>query len=182
MIAIVSHMTDDTSFVPFWRFTAGLIAALILVVPGQAASAALCTQWVSPTQATIGEIPVGFETLVPWSTDSDDYELRRQVVENYPFDVVALGPTGQRQTVDVAPDPDDPTVWRGSFSAATKGKWTIEVRNLESTGDRKCYTPLLIDVTEPGLGPWLLGGLVAVIAAIVAALAFVVRQRVANSS
>ena len=36
------------------------------------ASAALCMEWVSPTQVVTGEVFIGFETLVPWSTDSED--------------------------------------------------------------------------------------------------------------
>ena len=96
--------------------------------------------------------------------------------ENYPFDVVAIGPARQRHTVEVVPDPDDPTVWRGALSTATEGEWTIEIRNFESTFDSKCYTPLVIDVTEPGLSPWLLGGLVLALATI-GALASVARKK-----
>lgn len=181
MIGIIPRMTDDRSIVPFGRFITALFAGLMLMIPGQTASAALCTEWVSPTQGVTGEqVPIGFKTLVPWSTYSEDYELRPQVVVSYPFDVVALGPAGQRQTIEVAPDPDDPTVWRGAFSTMTEGEWTITVRNFEPTLDRECYTPHVIDVTEPGLSPWLLGGLVSMFAMIVAALAFVAKQGVAD--
>jgi hypothetical protein len=85
MIGITPRMTDDRSFVPFGRFISALFAGLMLVIPGQTASAALCTEWVSPTHAVTGEVLIEFETLAPWSTDSEDYELRPQLVENYPF-------------------------------------------------------------------------------------------------
>lgn len=179
MIGDISTRTS-VKFVSFGSCIAALFVALFLVIPSQPAGAALCARWVSPTQAVSGDVAIAFETLVPWSTGAEDYELQPEVFEDYPFDVVAVGPAGQRQTVDVAPDPEDATVWGGALSNAVEGEWTITIQNFESGTDSACYTPHVIHVTGPPLNLWLIGGAVLAFATATGLVYFARQQRLSS--
>ena len=47
---------------------------------------------------------------------------------DYPFDVVARAEDGTTIAVPLARDPNDATLWRGTFSPTKSGVWTIAVR------------------------------------------------------
>lgn len=166
----------------FRRFvTALLVGLMVLAMPALTASAALCVKWQSPTEAVLGdEILVTFETLVPWTTDSQQYELRPHVVEDYPFDVAAVGPAGQEQTIRVTPD--TPTVWSGTFSPSMEGEWTVVIRNFSTTVDTDCYTPLVVDVTASASSPLMPTAAVLASLTVIVVLAWASRRNSAGRS
>jgi hypothetical protein len=60
--------------------------------------------------------PSGFwNVLMPW--------------DDYPFDVVAQHEGDADVAIQFARDPSDSTLWRGSVSLPSAGRWTIWVRN-----------------------------------------------------
>ena len=49
--------------------------------------------------------------------------------DDYPFDIVAQHDGDDDVAVELARDPSDATLWRGSMSLPSAGTWTIWVRN-----------------------------------------------------
>ncbi|MBF6605903.1 MAG: hypothetical protein IVW53_10020 [Chloroflexi bacterium] len=48
---------------------------------------------------------------------------------DYPFDVAAQAVDGTTVAVALTRDPNDATLWRGTFTPTKSGQWTIVVRN-----------------------------------------------------
>jgi len=98
---------------------------------------------VSPAQTVVGRpVEVLVRTFTP--VGSDQLDLPRPLVPNpapsgvwnvlypiadYPFDVVAEANSRDSFGIPLVRDPDDATLWRGSFTPTSPGEWTIRVRN-----------------------------------------------------
>ena len=91
-------------------------------------------------------------------------------IADYPFDVVATPPTGARMQVTLARDPEDASVWRGSFIPPTSGDWTIVLRNFPT------LEPIAIRVVDDASSPPV--AMVGVAALLAGLLAGVVLGRV----
>jgi hypothetical protein len=75
-------------------------------------------------------------TLKPWAVPND-----------YPFNVRALSPEGQRSTVPVAPSSSDDRVWVGSLTPDREGEWKLTILNLQGA-DPPCYADEIITVEQ----------------------------------
>jgi hypothetical protein len=124
----------------------GLGLALLLMVAGPAGGAAEVALSASPAVAVVGHpVEVLVRTFVPIGQGDLDLPVPTVIypfpsgfwevlypIPDYPFNVVADANNGERINIELARDPADATLWRGSFTPARSGEWTITVRNLAS--------------------------------------------------
>jgi membrane associated rhomboid family serine protease len=125
-----------------------LAAAMIWPAVGRAALEVVVS--VSPAQGVVGRpVEILVRTFSPVAqgdialpTPSLAYPAASGLwnvlypIADYPFDVVAEASDAATVPVPIARDPNDATLWRGVFTPATSGTWTIRVRNFpdEETG------------------------------------------------
>ena len=131
-------------------FASSLFAGVVIAVTAASpASAALCARWEdAPTEGTIGSpVPLSFGTYAPVSVDPDHFRLRPWDVPGYPFRVRAHSPSGDTQTVEMAPRQDDEHVWVGWFTPDREGAWTFTIDNMKGS-DAACYTDAIVAVEE----------------------------------
>lgn len=140
--------------------------AVAAVAPIDASAAGTVVLSASPTQAKVGErVEVLLRTFLPFSVS--DLGLGVPVPSmggypvasgfwsvlypwpEYPFRVVATGPTGE-SIVAMSPDPNDVTLYRGVFAPDVAGKWTIRVTNFEP-GVPGAETMVVVDGAKPPL-------------------------------
>jgi hypothetical protein len=123
-----------------------LIGSLAMAAGVRAAGEVVVT--VSPSQADVGErIEVLVRTF--WVVDRSDLSLPLESPipphpvasgvwnilyswSDYPFDVVAQHEGDADVAVQLARDPADSTLWRGTVSLPSPGTWTIWVRNFSA--------------------------------------------------
>lgn len=127
------------------RIVAGLVLGLLTTtsVAGSTLAAMTITVTASPAEGRVGRpVEVLLRTYVPVGEDVVDLPppvfpfpvasgLRNLLypVADYPFDVVAQTEDGTSLAVPMVRDPSDATLWRGTFTPARIGDWTIAARN-----------------------------------------------------
>lgn len=99
---------------------------------------------VSPSEVEVGEpvevllrtfVPIEREGTLPQSSVREPYPAPSgfwnvlMPWDDYPFDVVAQHDADADVAVQLARDPANATLWRGSVSLPSAGTWTIWVRN-----------------------------------------------------
>lgn len=99
---------------------------------------------VSPSEVEVGKpvevllrtfVPIEREGTLPQSSVREPYPAPSgfwnvlMPWDDYPFDVVAQHDGDADVAVQLARDPSDATLWRGSVSLPSTGTWTIWVRN-----------------------------------------------------
>lgn len=99
---------------------------------------------VSPSEVEVGEpvevllrtfVPIQREGVLPGTSPREPYPAPSGFWnllypwDDYPFDVVAQHDGDADVAVQLARDPSDATLWRGSVSLPSAGTWTIWVRN-----------------------------------------------------
>jgi hypothetical protein len=140
---------------------------------------------VSPSEGIVGRpVEVLVRTFIPMGA-GDDLQLPvpslrypaasghwnvLYPIADYPFDVVANSPSGVRVQVALTRDPQDASLWRGSFIPSSSGEWTIVMRNFPT------LEPIPIRVVEDGTSPP--AAMVGVAALLTALLVGVVLGRV----
>jgi hypothetical protein len=104
---------------------------------------------ISPTRASVGDrVEVLIRTFLPFKVADlgidvpEPSGLRYPAPSgywsvlfpwaDYPFKVVASGPTGE-QVVEVSRDLDDATLFRGTFEPDAPGQWTVGVTNFDAS-------------------------------------------------
>lgn len=102
-----------------------------------------------------GPIPAPSDSvLVMWGVD-------------YPFQLVALGPDGQRIDVEVHQDPSDASLYRGTVAFPSPGDWTLRLPQFpgpeDAPGIRLAVT--VAERTPPGEAAPPIGGLAPLVAA-----------------
>ncbi len=99
---------------------------------------------VSPSEVEVGEpvevllrtfVPIDRQGILPGSSPREPYPAPSDLWnllypwDDYPFDVVAQHDGDADVAVQLARDPSDSTLWRGTVSLPSAGTWTIWVRN-----------------------------------------------------
>lgn len=127
------------------KIVAGLCLGLLAIasVDRPASAAVGVTVSVAPAEGVVGQplevllrtfVPIG-EGAAALPVPSVAYPAPSGLwyvlypIPDYPFDVVASAEDGTTLTVHLERDPNDPTLWRGSFTPTTSGDWTVAVRN-----------------------------------------------------
>lgn len=123
-----------------------LIGNLALAAEVRAAGEVVVS--VSPSEVEVGEpvevllrtfVPIEREGTLPQSSVREPYPAPSgfwnvlMPWDDYPFDVVAQHDGDADVAVQLARDPSDSTLWRGSVSLPSAGTWTIWVRNFPGT-------------------------------------------------
>jgi hypothetical protein len=119
------------------------LLAAAMIWPGTVRAALEVVVSVSPAQALVGRpVEVLVRTFAPFA--QEDFELPTPSlaypapsgfwnvlypIADYPFDVVAEAKDATTVPIPIARDPSDATLWRGVFTPASGGTWTIRVRN-----------------------------------------------------
>lgn len=128
------------------RAVAGLLLGLLAVAAfaGRPTLAALgVAVSVSPAEGVVGRpIEVLLRTFVPigegdvalpvptlaYPAASGLWNVLYPIAD-YPFDVAAQAEDGTTVALQLTRDPNDATLWRGTFTPTKSGEWTIAVRN-----------------------------------------------------
>jgi hypothetical protein len=117
-----------------------------LALPGRAVAAMVIVLTASPVSPTVGQpFEVLIRTFVPYGADvgielpaartpfpvASGYwtVLYAFPGYDYPFKVEANGPRGETTPIVVSRDPQDASLYRGTATLMTPGRWRIQVRS-----------------------------------------------------
>lgn len=120
------------------------LLAVTLATASVARAAGEVVVAVSPSEVGVGEpvevllrtfVPIQREGVLPGTKPREPYPAPSGFWnllypwDDYPFDVVAQHDGDADVAVQLARDPSDSTLWRGSVSLPSAGTWTVWVRN-----------------------------------------------------
>lgn len=127
---------------------AGLLLASLAMAPVARAAGQVVVA-VSPSEVEVGEpvevllrtfVPIDRQGILPGSSPREPYPAPSDFWnllypwDDYPFNVVAQHDGDADVPVQLARDPSDATLWRGTVSLPSAGTWMIWVRNFPGKG------------------------------------------------
>ncbi len=116
---------------------------------------------ISPSEGIVGRpvevlvrtfVPIGADAAhlpvpsVPYPAASGLWNVLYPIAD-YPFDVVAKSRAGASVQVALTRDPEDASLWRGTFTPSSSGEWTIALRNFPT------LEPIAIRVIDDSSSP-----------------------------
>jgi hypothetical protein len=133
----MEHVRRHRTVVPL------VVLGLLFAMAARALAAGEVVVAVSPSEAQIGQpVEVLLRTFVPFGPSTISLPAPRSPHpvpaglwdvlypwDDYPFDIDADPETGPAIKIALTRDPSDATLWRGTVTLPSAGRWTIRCRN-----------------------------------------------------